>query len=94
MAEVAELRRRYHKPVGNTEGWGMFNGLDHPALNWEIIKEAGMICAELGQKRGYRFNCTSSFTHPQFPRLWDDVAWHKVLTAKIRKPVRCQNAKP
>jgi hypothetical protein len=23
MAEVAELGRRYHKPIGNTEGWGV-----------------------------------------------------------------------
>jgi hypothetical protein len=53
-------------------------------LNWEVIKEAGMICASLGQKHGYRFNCSSNFTHPQFPRLWNDVAWHKKVTAKIR----------
>jgi hypothetical protein len=84
MAEVAELGRRHHKPVGNTEGWGTINWLDHPALNWDLIKEAGAICAGLGQKHGYRFNCTSNFTHPQFPRLWNDVAWHKMLTATIR----------
>jgi hypothetical protein len=75
MAEVAEMGRRYHKPVGNTEGWG-------------TIKEAGEICATLGAKHGYRFNCTSNFTHPQFPRLWNDIAWHKRLTAKIRSATR------
>ena len=84
MAEVADLGRRYQKPVGNTEGWGTINWLDHPALSWDIIKESGEICAGLGAKHGYRFNCTSNFTHPQFPRLWNDVAWHKRLTATIR----------
>jgi hypothetical protein len=84
MAEVADLGRRYQKPVGNTEGWGTINWLDHPALSWDIIKESGEICAGLGAKHGYRFNCTSNFTHPQFPRLWNDIAWHKRLTATIR----------
>jgi len=84
IAEVADLGRRYHKPVGNTEGWGTINWLDHPALSWDIIKQSGEICAGLGAKHGYRFNCTSNFTHPQFPRLWNDIAWHKRLTATIR----------
>ncbi|MFA6563445.1 MAG: cellulase-like family protein [Verrucomicrobiia bacterium] len=84
MAEVAALGRKHNKPIGNTEGWGIINWLDHPALTWSIIKEAAEICAVLGHKHGYRFNCTSNFTHPQFPRLWADVAWHKQMTAKIR----------
>jgi hypothetical protein len=84
MAEVANLGQRYQKPVGNTEGWGTINWLDHPALTWDIIKESGEICARLGARHGYRFNCSSNFTHPQFPRLWDDVAWHKKVTAIIR----------
>ena len=84
MAEVAEHGRRYNKPIGSTEGWGMIHWLDHPSLTWDIIKEAGEICAGLGHKHGYRFNCSSNFTHPQFPRLWADVAWHKRVTERIR----------
>ncbi|MCX6899271.1 MAG: hypothetical protein NT105_11260 [Verrucomicrobia bacterium] len=84
MAEVATLGRKHNKPIGNTEGWGIINWLDHPSLTWDIIKEAAEICVGLGRKHGYRFNCTSNFTHPQFPRLWADVAWHKQMTAKIR----------
>lgn len=84
MAETARLARQYAKPVGNTEGWGIVNWLDHPALTWEIIQEAGEICARLGRKHGYRFNCTSNFTHPQFRRLWADVAWHRRVTTIIR----------
>jgi hypothetical protein len=85
MAEVAAVCRQHDKPVGNTEGWGIINWLDHPALTWEIIQEAGEICAGLGRKHGYRFLCTSNFTHPQFPRLWADVAWHQRVTGIIRQ---------
>ena len=84
MAEVAALGKQHHKPVGNTEGWGTINWLDHPALTWELIKESAEICATLGRKHGYRFNCTSNFTHPQFRRLWADVKWHQRVTAVIR----------
>jgi hypothetical protein len=84
MGHVAELGRQYGKPIGNTEGWGIINWLDHPALTWDIIKEAGLICAQLGAKHDYRFNCSSNFTHPQFPGLWQDIAWHKKVTAIIR----------
>jgi hypothetical protein len=84
MAEVAACGRKYDKPVGNTEGWGIINWLDHPSLTWDIIKEAAEICAGLGRKHGYRFNCTSNFTEPQFPRLWADVDWHRRTTAIIR----------
>ena len=84
MGEVAEMGRKNNKPVGNTEGWGLINWLDHPALSWDVIQEAGEICARLGRKHGYRFNCTSNFTHPQFPRLWHDVGWHRRVTEIIR----------
>jgi hypothetical protein len=84
MAEVAALGKRHNKPVGNTEGWGTISWLDHPALTWEFIKESAEICAKLGRKHGYRFNCTSNFTHPQFPRLWADVKWHQRVTGIIR----------
>lgn len=84
MGEIAAMGRKYDKPVGNTEGWGIINWFDHPSLNWDIIKEAGEICAKFGRKHGYRFNCTSNFTEPQFPRLWADVAWHRRMTDIIR----------
>jgi len=84
MGEVAALGKQHNKPFGNTEGWGTINWLDHPALTWDLIKEAAEICAKLGRKHGYHFNCTSNFTHPQFPRLWADVKWHQRFTAIIR----------
>lgn len=85
MGEAMAIGQRHGKPVGNTEGWGLINWMDHPALTWDIIKEAGEICVGLGRKHGYRFLCTSNFTHPQFPRLWADVSWHHRLTGMIRR---------
>lgn len=84
MESVAKKGRELGIPYGNTEGWGIINWLDHPALDWDIIKEAAEICARLGSENGYTFNCTSNFTHPQFPRLWADVEWHRKVTAIIR----------
>ncbi len=84
MGKVATKARALGVPCGNTEGWGLINWLDHPALGWDIIKESAEIAAELGRKHDYRFNCTSNFTHPQFPGYWDDVKWHRRVTKIIR----------
>jgi len=84
VREVAEISKKLKIPCGNTEGWGPINWLDHPALTWDLVKEAGEMCARLGAKYGYMFNCSSNFTHPQFPRLWNDVKWHQKVTSIIR----------
>jgi len=84
MQAVAETGKKWNIPYGNTEGWGPINWMDHPGLSWELVKEAGEICARLGAKYGYMFNCSSNFTHPQFGRLWNDVKWHQKVTSIIR----------
>ncbi len=84
IAEAAAVARQNQKPIGNTEGWGPINWMDHPALTWDLVKETGEICAGLARKHGYQFICTSNFTHPQFPRLWADMAWHQRVTGIIR----------
>ena len=53
------------------------NKLEASGLIEELLEKTG-------QKHGYRFNCTSNFTHPQFPRLWRDAAWHRRVTDIIR----------
>ena len=72
-------------PCGNTEGWGPILWIEHPALDWEWLKESGEICVDLALQNQYKFICTSNFTHPQFPSLWRDVKWHRKLTGKIRR---------
>ena len=83
MARMAAVAAKWQIPLGNTEGWGAILWDDHPALDWAFIKEAGEVCARLGAKYGYRFNCTSNFNHPYFG-LWQDIAWHQRVTAIIR----------
>ncbi len=70
-------------PFGNTEGWGTVIWMDHPDLDWNFTKETGLICAELGRKHGYSFNCSSNFNHPHFG-LWNDIQWHKEVTNIIK----------
>jgi len=85
VQSVAQVGKQYGIPYGNTEGWGPVRWLDHPALDWNWVKETGEIGARLGAKHGYKFNCSSNFTHPQFRGLWADVAWHREITSIIRR---------
>jgi hypothetical protein len=82
---IAEASARRGISCGNTEGWGPIGWMDHPALDWEWVKESGEICVDLALANGYKFVCTSNFTHPQFPGLWNDVAWHRRLTGRIQR---------
>jgi len=84
LQHVAEVGTKLDIPYGNTEGWGPILWRDHPLLDWSFVKEAGLIGAQLGAELGYSFNCSSNFTHPQFQGLWDDIAWHREVTAIIQ----------
>ncbi len=81
---VAAAGRKLGIPYGNTEGWGPIMWREHPLLDWQFVKDAGLIGARLGAELGYTFNCSSNFTHPQFRGLWDDLAWHREVTAIIK----------
>ena len=63
---VADLGKKHKIPVGNTEGLGAVFWQDHPLLGWEFIKEAGDVAVDISIKHGYKFICSSNFTHPQF----------------------------
>lgn len=84
IAAVAEKAKHYGIPCGNTEGWGALYWLDHPLVSWDLIKDAGLLGAELGRKYGFAFNCQSNFCEPQFRGLWKDVAYHQKITNIIR----------
>jgi hypothetical protein len=84
LAFFEQQGRQFNAVVGNTEGWGPISWDEHPALDWEFVKETAALGVELALKHGQRFICTSNFTHPHFKRLWADVAWHKRITATIR----------
>lgn len=82
---IAELGRKYHIPVGNTEGWGIIMWRDHPYLDWKLIKHAGLVSAQLAADAGYAFICSCNFCHPQHAGIWNDIEWHKKVTDIIRK---------
>ena len=82
---VSEHAARLNIPAGNTEGWGPIFWMDHPALDWEWTKEAAEICVPLAREHGYKFICTSNFTHPQHAGLWKQVKWHRKITSLIRR---------
>jgi len=82
---VSDLGKKQGVPVGNTEGWGAVFWQDHPLLGWEFIKEAGDVAVDLSLKHGYKFICTSNFTHPQFEGVWRDVKWHRQITSRIKR---------
>jgi len=82
---VGDLGKKYSIPIGNTEGWGAVFWQDHPLLGWEFIKEAADVAVDISLKHGYKFICTSNFTHPQFEGIWRDLAWHRQITERIKK---------
>lgn len=81
---VVRAARQYGLHVGQTEGWGMVNWLDHPLLGWDIHRETAELANELAARRGYTFSCSANFCHPHFLGFWDDPAWHRRVTDTIR----------
>lgn len=84
IAFVAEQGKKYGIPYGCTEGWGTVCWAEHPLLTWDLIKDAGLIAADLGRRYGYSFNCQSNFCAPQFITLWRDVDYHREITGIIK----------
>ena len=85
IGATAERARALGIPAGNTEGWGPINWTERADLDWTFVKEAGALGVSLARKHGFKFICTSNFTHPQFRTLWADVGWHRELTSEIRR---------
>jgi hypothetical protein len=86
IKKAAGVAREHGIVCGNTEGWGSINWYDHPELGWDWIKECAEISVDACLKHdNYKFICTSNFTHPQFKGMWDDIAWHRTITEKIKK---------
>jgi hypothetical protein len=81
---ISAAAAKHGIPCGNTEGWGPIFWIDAPSLDWEWTKESAEICVDVALANGYKFICTSNFTHPQFRGLWEQVQWHRKMTARIR----------
>ena len=85
ITNISDTAGKHRIPCGNTEGWGAVFWLDHPDIGWDFIKESAEICIDLAKKHdNYKFICTSNFTHPQFKGVWEDIKWHRKVTARIK----------
>lgn len=91
--EMAGLSRATGLPLMTTECWGIVNWKDRADLPWGWVKELCEIGVAEAISRGrWVAMATSNFCGPQFPGMWDDVAWHRRLTGKI-KAARCDLGK-
>ncbi len=84
IGRVMTAAQPHNLHVGQTEGWGMVNWLDHPLLDWDIHRETAEVATAIAARRGYTFTCSANFCHPHFLGFWDDVAWHRQITTTIR----------
>lgn len=81
---AADLSRRTGLPLSTTEGWAIVSWKDRPGMDWSWVKELTAFGVDRALATGRWFSvCTSNFCAPQFPGMWDDVAWHRALTDRI-----------
>ena len=73
-------------PLMTTECWGVVDFKDSPRLHWDWVKELCRIGVETAAGTGQWLAIASSnFTGPQFHGMWSDVAWHRDITALIKR---------
>lgn len=86
-AWVRCAKRHGDLPLLTTEGWASTMYEDAPkgdGHEWDWLKDACATGVELAIERGWAGICTSNFCQPIFPGMWDDVGWHRAMTAAIR----------
>lgn len=72
-------------PLITTEGWGVVDYKDWPGLDWGWVKELCAVGTIAAADTGrWAAICTSNFCGPQFLGMWEDAAWHRRLTARIK----------
>jgi hypothetical protein len=88
MQKVADFAHRSNKPLYTTEGWAttMYGApqIYNDEAAWDWIKDACEEGVRLAIAKGWTGICTSGFSEPHFRVMWQDVSWHKKLTALIR----------
>jgi hypothetical protein len=89
LDQLADIAAAAGKPLVTTEGWAttIYGGgfLDRDRRAWDWIKEAGEAGVELALARGWQGLCTSNYSQPHFPAVWNDIDWHRRLTARIHQ---------
>lgn len=89
MGRISAWAHKRHKPLVTTEGWAstMYGGgrLNEKEEAWRWIKDACHDAVHMAIEKGWTGICTSNFCQPHFPAMWNDVGWHRKLTAEILK---------
>lgn len=84
IGEAARSARAADRFCITTEGWSIVDYKDWPMLDWGWVKEGCAHGVEMALATGqWAGLCTSNFCGPQFRGMWEDIAWHQSLTAKI-----------
>lgn len=82
---AAHWSRRTGLPLATTECWAIMFYRDQPGLDWGWVKELCAFGVSRASASGrWSALATSNFCGPQFPGMWNDVAWHQNLTRVIR----------
>lgn len=88
MDKWAKLAGRWRLPLFTSEAWGPVNYEDLPPPDdfreWKWVKDACEASMKMAAERGWRGICSSNFCGPQHPGMWQDLEWHRRVTAMIR----------
>ena len=86
-AQAAWARER-GLALWTTESWAsvIWEGLPTPDGRdaWDYVRDVSEIAAVAAAQRGWEGICSSSFSQPHFPGMWDDASWHRRLNARVR----------
>ena len=87
MKNWALLSKKKNLALFTSEGWGPINYRDSSSAQdskeWNWVKEVCAFAVEKAIELGWKGICTSNFTAPQFPGIWQDKKWHQTLTRTI-----------
>jgi len=95
LATLEALIDRWHDwagkrglPLITSECWGPINYDDVAPLTdheeWDWVKDVCVEGVRMAAERGWEGIATSNFCQPHFEGIWEDTAWHRDLTRRIR----------
>ncbi len=84
ITDMADWSRWRNLPLVTSEAWAIVCWKDGPGLDWGWVRELCEFGVDEAIKHDrWRGIATSNFCGPQYKGMWDDVAWHRALTARI-----------
>lgn len=87
LDEWSQWAKERNIPLYTTEGWasvGWSPDLVQGWSGWDYVKDVAEHVVPMVIARGWAGICTSNFSQPHFPGMWEDVEWHRRMTGLIR----------